>query len=635
MIVVGWHTTACGRLEGGAHFGLQVSHTRDIVSIQKGEKTRMKVIWSLVICLLISVLVLAACAPAAEEKAAEEEVIKKEEVTKEEQAEQTTTEEGETKKDVTETAKEPEYGGWLTYCVSREPIGFDEGLGVVPWYSGIHLTNEELLRGDWTKGPGGTGELSFTANAMPRIDGWTGCLAESWELVDTDTLVFHLREGIYWQDKSPVNGREFVANDVVYTFNRNFYDPVSYLHKTYNPAGELPISIKAPDKYTVIVECEPGKAGRMLEACGDVCRIYPPEVIEEFGDMSDWENVVGTGPFILKDYVPGSALTLERNPNYWGMHPLYPEDRMPYLDGVNMLIIQDASTRLSAFRTAKIDALIGVSWEDRDGFLATNPELEEVRVLNSAPSCLFMRTDTEPFDDIRVRRAMSMAVNNEEIANEYYGGNAEVLAFPIAPVPGFDDMYTPLEQLPESTRELYEYHPDKAKQLLEEAGYPDGFQTEIVCYNAYEDLLSIYANYLGEIGIDMKLDVKEYGVYTSIYNSLSHTQMSIRYMSSVVPFGLYAFLPGRPHNQSIIDDPHISEVYQQMSVNVFDEEVRRPLMRDLTKYILDQCYFLQIPAQYSYTLWHPWLQGFYGQNLIGRNNHEGWPMYTWIDQDMK
>ncbi|KKS33599.1 MAG: Extracellular solute-binding protein, family 5, partial [Parcubacteria group bacterium GW2011_GWC2_42_13] len=99
---------------------------------------------------------------------------------------------------------------------------------------------------------------------------------------------------------------------------------------------------------------------------GSYVRIVPPEVVAKYGDMSKWYNAVGTGPFLLTDYVPGSQALLPRNPNYWKKNPVGPGtgDQVPYIDALQYLIIPDASTRLAALRTGKLDRMANLTFED-------------------------------------------------------------------------------------------------------------------------------------------------------------------------------------------------------------------------------------------------------------------------------
>jgi len=132
------------------------------------------------------------------------------------------------------------------------------------------------------------------------------------------------------------------------------------------------------------------------------------------------------------------------------------------------------------------------------------------------------------------------------------------LAWPIAPCKEFADIYTPLEELPESTRELYEYHPDKAKELLAEAGYPDGFQTEVLCTASWVDLFSIYKDYWAKIGVDLTIKVAESGAYVGAIFGKRHEEMIICVEGIYAPFKLQNLLPGNLSNLSIVDDEHIN-----------------------------------------------------------------------------
>ncbi|GAG28535.1 unnamed protein product, partial [marine sediment metagenome] len=235
---------------------------------------------------------------------------------------------------------------------------------------------------------------------------------------------------------------------------------------------------------------------------------------------------VGTGAFILTDYVSGSAATLERNPNYWRKHPLYPEDTIPYIDSIKWLIIPDASTQISALRTGKIDRLT-VGWEDVPAVMKTTPELNWSERPPEGSLLIFMRTDKPelPFYDQRVRYALQLGLDNRAIVDDYYEGNAVLVNHPITPMPEFEGMYTPLEELPEAVRELYGYDPEKARQLLAEAGYPDGFTTSIITTTTFVDLLSIVKANWEKIGVTLNIEVKEVAIYTSIGFRRNHKEM--------------------------------------------------------------------------------------------------------------
>ena len=137
--------------------------------------------------------------------------------------------------------------------------------------------------------------------------------------------------------RRPMNGRELDASDIEYNLHRvtalgsGFTEP----SPTGNIKG-LPIeSIAATDKWTVVVKLkQPSLTALMWFAIGQTGTIYPPEVIEQQGDVKDWRNLVGTGPYMLTDRVEESSTTYEKNPDYWGYDEKYPENRLPYTDSI-------------------------------------------------------------------------------------------------------------------------------------------------------------------------------------------------------------------------------------------------------------------------------------------------------------
>ena len=130
------------------------------------------------------------------------------------------------------------------------------------------------------------------------------------------------------------------------------------------------------------------------------------EAVEEFGDLEDWRNAQGTGPWIATDYVPDSSLTFVRNDNYWEYDPFWPDNKLPYTDGYTVVQIVDVNMQLAALRTGKLDWLNGIDWEDAQELWKTNPELLSSKGYNTYTPVIDMRTDLEPFSDINFRKAL-------------------------------------------------------------------------------------------------------------------------------------------------------------------------------------------------------------------------------------
>jgi len=193
-------------------------------------------------------------------------------------------------------------------------------------------------------------------------------------------------------------------------------------------------------------------------------------VVDKYGDYNDWRNQAGTGPFMLTDYVPASALTYKRNPNYWMEDPTHPGNQIPYVETLKHLIVPDLSTREAAFRTGKLDLSGNIPFEDARTMLKANPQLK-YKVVSGVDKQLWMRTDKQelPFKDVRVRQALNLAINKAAIIEAVFQGAGKAAKNPIPPtIWSYNDAV-----------EDYPYDPDAAKKLLAEAGLGDGFETDI------------------------------------------------------------------------------------------------------------------------------------------------------------
>ena len=154
----------------------------------------------------------------------------------------------------------------------------------------------------------------------------------------------------------------------------------------------------------------------------------PREVVEEFGDMKDWRNVVGTGPLRLTDVVEGSSVTWEKNPNYWGYDEKFPQNRLPYIDVYRSLLMPDMSTRLAALRTGKIDYMGNTgdaniySPDDLETLQKTNPEIVVWSVFGGPSGQFNFNWALPPVDDPNVRKALQMSVDRQSISATYFKG---------------------------------------------------------------------------------------------------------------------------------------------------------------------------------------------------------------------
>lgn len=536
-----------------------------------------------------------------------------------------------------QTAKTPQYGGTVTLALATDILNWDEAYTNRWNANGLHLTNEALTAGDWTKGLAGNGEKNW-ASGSTRLDLFTGLIAESWE-VTPDGLTVHLRDDVHFQNIPPVNGRQVTAQDVVTSIKRQFDTPTGTLAMRFKPA-ERPKSIVALDNSTVkfdIPLAEFPNRARAIDYVLDYVMIFPKEVFDTWGDTRDWRHVIGTGPFTVEDFVPANAATFKKNPTYWQKDPVGPGkgNQLPYVDGVKMLIVTDLATRIAALRAGKVDYLAGISYSDWNNLKQQRPDLTFYRTLAGNADSIFMRTDNPdlPFKDKRVRQALYMAVDFNKIVKEYYSGQAE---FPVQPVSIEDKgIFTPVDQLPQAARDLYTYNPDKARQLLKDAGYPTGFTAEVIGIQTHVDMLSLIQGYWSAIGVNINMNIKETGVWNSISNAQTHKEMLMRFTSRGFHESFLYWHVGLQQNLSIVNDPVIETAYNKIWANFFDNEVKTSTLKEIVPYIIEQAYVFVPPAPYVYTMWWPWVQNYHGETVLGHDVGNNFIHFIWIDQSLK
>ena len=177
------------------------------------------------------------------------------------------------------------------------------------------------------------------------------------------TIVFRCAAGVRWalnpnsEASRLMNGREMTADDWIANFNYFMQHPRSLIKAVPQLAGTATMEKTGPWEVTLKTPVDPLTGWNWLAWGIYGYFLMPPEVIKKYGDMREWRNVVGTGPFMLTDYVAGSSATLVKNPGFWEKNPVGPGkgDQLPYLDGVKILVIPDISTAQAGFRTAKFD----------------------------------------------------------------------------------------------------------------------------------------------------------------------------------------------------------------------------------------------------------------------------------------
>ena len=456
-----------------------------------------------------------------------------------------------------------------------------------------------------------------------------GDLAESWSQPNETTYLFKLRKGVRFHAKAPVNGREVTAEDVVYSIDR--FRTVKGNANAYMLSSVD--KVEAPDKYTVKITLkEPYVWLLDMLANSHAVPIIAKECVEKFGDLKRHEATVGTGPWMLDSYRPNVGFTFVRNPNYFLAG-------LPHIDRVEVFVDEDNASRMAAFLAGKYDLgwefmgiINRVDWvQIRDVLKTKRPKLQTVEFTTPVVSHISMRTDKAPYSDVRVRRAMSMAIDRKAIIDSLYEGVGTLN--PAVPA-ALRDWSIPMDQLGEGLAN-YKYDPAAAKKLLAEAGVPNGFPAtvEFTTYGStvLVDMSQLVLKYLKDVGIDAKLVTKEYGAYISTtfygkFDTLAFGPQTGFQEPDNHLFGQY--YPGELKNQSHINDPVVADMLIRQR-RTQDPAKRREVIFDIQRHLAKQQYYVQMPSPTHVAVWDGALKN-YGPNH--GYDYGGRLMAAWLDR---
>ena len=437
-----------------------------------------------------------------------------------------------------------------------------------------------------------------------------GDLAESWSQPNETTYVFKLRRGVRWHPKPPVNGRELTADDVVYTIDR-FLTTKGHANAHMLKAVD---KVEAVDKHTVKFTLKEPYAWFLdTLASPMVAAIVAKDSADRFGDLKKPESFIGTGPWMLDSYQPNQGLTLVRNTQYFAAG-------LPYIDRVEITIDEDNASRIASFLAGKYDlgweihaAINRTDWvQIRDPLKQKRPGLQTAEFPSNVMSHISFRTDQKPFSDVRVRQAISHAIDRQGIVD----ATAEGVGVYNPAVPAaIKDWTLPLDQLGEGAK-YFKYDPAEAKRLLAAAGYPNGFPASI-CFTTYGstilvDAMQLVLKNLKDVGIDAKLDQKEYGAYITScfygkFDSMTYGPQTPFLEPDSFLYGQY--FPGEPRNQSHITDPVLSDLLVRQR-RTFDVAKRRDVIHEIQRHLAKQQYYVSTNSGVAIAVWDGALKNY-------------------------
>jgi peptide/nickel transport system substrate-binding protein len=608
------------------------------------------IIWMMISGLMVLILILASCGKTettggVEEDEGDDKVVITE-------TETTTGPAGGDEEVVTRSSDEPQYGGTLNLATGMSITQWDPTRIITGTVPGLYLNS--LWEGDWARGPAGgygTGETDWGFTNNDIFDLKMGIVAESWEWsvnaeTQMGTIVYQIRPGVHWAldtDKEAsrlVNGREVTADDVVFSLTRATTWNLAFVASINSELRNIPIEKTGPREVTATVPLDAFYTA--ITRLGDAIFIVPPEVVEKYGDLSDWRNQVGTGPFYISDWVNDSFATAIKNPDFWMTDPVGPGqgNQLPYVDRVKTMVVVDASTRLAALRTGKVDHLVPLTYDQSNEIRVSAPDMIEIQSPHwqGRGMPLFMRTDTPPFDNVLVRRAMNMAIDRDEINQGLYEGKGDPFPLPFAYTKEYDPLYLkPTDpDYPPILNEIYSYNPEKAKQLLADAGYPDGFKTTMLIVASEADYNSILVEYWKAIGIEVEFQIVEPGEKGNMSMGWTHPALVADTTGPVAVFMVGNTYAGHRYNLSLItDDQVITDHLAKVRTYAYTDLTQAMKeYREMTKHVLEQAYHVPDVAGPVSLFYWPWIKNYSGEITVGYDDMT-WPQYVWVDQDLK
>jgi peptide/nickel transport system substrate-binding protein len=495
-------------------------------------------IWSALSLALIGVLVLTACGPGATPQVIREtQVVVETQVVKETQiVEQEVV--------ITATPEPFKPEGRLTVGLTTDIAAIE-----VPY-----APERQAANASWTL---------YDALAFPTADGkYEPALAESWELSDDGTtFTFHLRQGVTFH-----NGEPFNADAVVYSWQVYSQPEVTYANEWTTAK-----SVEKVDDYTVKISSEKPNALLLPRISG--WSMIPPLAHAEMGKEAFAQSPIGTGPFMFKEWTKGDHLTVVANPNYW-------REGYPKVAEIVFKFMSEAATRVAAVQTGEIDVAPRLTSEDAQGLLGV-PGVQIVRypvnrVYYLAFNNLTTGKDT-PIADPKVRQALAYAIDMDAIIQSLFNGYATRAVGFVGPSDlGFDGA----EPVP--------YDPEKAKQLLTEAGYPNGFSVDMACpeaaYSHINEVCQAISGFLNDVGVQNTLELQEANAYWEEEANKTLPPLFVDSWSSTIPdsYGRLQGALGKDATYANWYDETLGALIDQVAVTV-DTDARAEVYKEIQK----------------------------------------------------
>jgi peptide/nickel transport system substrate-binding protein len=440
-------------------------------------------------------------------------------------------------------------GGALVVQVSTEPPGLDLTASPASAIAGVvhYNVQESLLKVD----------------RHGKLGPW---LAERWYTTDSKNYTFFLKKGVRFS-----NGRELKAADVKFVLERAMNPETKHPHRV---RYEGISSIIVKDDYTISVALKQPNANFLLDVARQGSVIYPREAVDTLKTAP-----IGTGPFVVSEWVRGDRIVLTRNKDYH-------VKGLPHLDRVTYRFIPDPNSALAALKSGDVDvSAFGLGPESVEE-LRKDGRFQVIVGDTTNDVILSMNNSKKPFSDKRVRLAITHAVDKEEVLKGAMFGLGKVLGSIVDPLnPYFVDM-----------SKAVPHDPARARKLLAEAGYPNGFDAVLKVAPQYYYTVrtgEILVSQFAKVGLRVKIEQVEWGQWLAQVYKDANYDMSIIGHAEPWDAGNYA----NPAYYYRWDNPEFRKIFRESEVTV-DDAKRRDLYVKIQKILVDEA-----PAVWLYM--HP------------------------------
>src|SRR5579859_788890 len=411
-------------------------------------------------------------------------------------------------------------------------------------------------------------------------------LAEKWDIsADGKTYTFTLRKGVKFH-----SGKPLTSADVKYSFAR-LVDKA-----TASPNASILSSVDnvaTPDDSTVVITLKQADASFLTNLTSPAAVIINQDAVEKNGDLT--KTADGTGPFKFKEYVPNTRVVLERNPDYW-------ESGKPYVDGIEMTIAADDTARTAAVRTGTVDFIEYAPLKDIPS-LKSDSSLALAGDQNTNIRFIGLNVTRKPFSDLKVRQAIAAVIDRDAVLGPaVFGfGTPTLEIFP----PGY---WAGLGTKPAAADVA------KAKQMLADAGYPDGFSTTILSWSQYSFLSNaalVFQEQLKQIGITADVNLEENAAFIKDYLD-NNFDLTVSGTSAYVdPNDIYLrnFGTGQPSNAVRYSNPKADDLIAA-GVATTDQAKRKQIYQQLQQLLLDDVPWINLYIANQFEAMKTYVKGY-------------------------